>query len=348
MRPSGPAARRGSRRSPRRSSKRGTALRRGLGQHDRRGLGQRDRAGVGQRDREARGSVTVRAWDSAVVRAWQSATVEAWGRTTRSGPPQHGGHGLRPRESRRLGHGRCPASDHATVRARGAATVEARDSVTVEAWGGATVRASHGTTVLARQTAVVEARGGVIVRARDSATVRASEYVPVVTVGDDTKVEGGVVVTNARDRDGRRLVRLLRWSTPTTGSRPCTRRWMKPSRRRTASRTSPARFPRRPIGTAAQSERGGGLHLSPRPFLALRFRLGRRALRRVSRAGERDRRPHRSGASRQGEGETRMRARLRGRHRGLARGITKAARSRRGRRRNVVERLTVRYRICSE
>jgi hypothetical protein len=77
---------------------------------------------------------------------------------------------------------------------RGSASVEARDNAKVEAWGSASVRASDSTSVLAWGNATVEARASATVRARDSATVYASRYVAVLRHGDDVKVEGGTVI----------------------------------------------------------------------------------------------------------------------------------------------------------
>ena len=143
--------------------------------------------------------------------------------------------------------------------------------MTVEAWGGATVRASHGTTVLARQTAVVEARGGVIVRARDSATVRASKYVPVVTFGDDTKVEGGVVVRMPEIATGADWCDFYGVDTD-DGVATLYKAVDEAFSTQNGVSYEPGSIPEAPDWDGGESECGGGLHLSPRPFLALRFK----------------------------------------------------------------------------
>jgi hypothetical protein len=80
------------------------------------------------------------------------------------------------------------------VEAYGSAQVRAYDSAQVEAYGSAQVRASGSAQVRASGSAQVRASGSAQVRASGSAQVRASKYVAVTRHGDSPKVTGGVLI----------------------------------------------------------------------------------------------------------------------------------------------------------
>jgi hypothetical protein len=131
-------------------------------------------------------SATVRASGSATVRASGSATVEASGSAT-----------VRASGSATVeasGSATVRAYDSATVRAYGSATVEAYDTATVRAYGSATVRAYGSATVRAYDTATVRAYGSATVLASGSATVEASTHVAVHLHSARATVTGGVLI----------------------------------------------------------------------------------------------------------------------------------------------------------
>ena len=165
-------------------------------------------------------------------------------------------------------------SDSATVEASGSATVRAYDSATVEAYDSATVGAYDSATVEAYGSATVEAYDSATVRASGSATVRASKYVAVQKMPyGNPKITGGVLIVipelktaqdwcdyygievkrgtatvfKAVDDDYSTNQARTRGIFYVPGSKPKCEDWND------------------------RPECGGGLHASPRPFMARRY-----------------------------------------------------------------------------
>ncbi|WP_229038067.1 DUF7666 domain-containing protein, partial [Schaalia turicensis] len=111
---------------------------------------------------EVSGNVTVRAFENATVWACDRSIVRAW--------------------------------DHATVRAWDNVTINARDHVTVRAWDHATVRACDCVSVTAYDDATVMACGRAYVDAYGSATVKAGTCVPVYVHSKNVTHQGGVII----------------------------------------------------------------------------------------------------------------------------------------------------------
>jgi hypothetical protein len=143
---------------------------------------------------QAYGSATVQAYDSATVQAYDSATVQAYDSAT-----------VRASGSATVqayGSATVQAYDSATVQAYGSATVQASDSATVQAYGSATVQAydsatvqaSDSATVQAYDSATVQAYDSATVQAYDSATVRASTHAAVHLHSARAVVTGGVLI----------------------------------------------------------------------------------------------------------------------------------------------------------
>ena len=172
-----------------------------------------------------------------------------------------------------VGHGRFTIGDSASVRAW--------DSASVEASGSASVRASGSATVEASGSATVEASGSATVRASGSATVRASRYVAVTVDrgrGSKAKVQGGVLIeippiTTAEAwceyhgvevTDGVATLYKAVDDDYSTGHARAAGIFYRPG---TAEIVAPD-------WDKGKAECGGGIHLSPRPFLARRFNEG--------------------------------------------------------------------------
>ena len=200
----------------------------------------------------AYGSAQVTAYDSAQVRAYDSAQVRA------------------------SGSAQVTAYDSAQVRASGSAQVRAYGSAQVTAYDSAQVRAYGSAQVRAYGSAQVTAYDSAQVRAYGSAQVRASKYVAVTTHSSrwgTPKITGGVLieiptlttVAEWLDHHGvavkRGIAVLFKavdedYSTDharrakiayTPGSKPAASDWL------------------------PTPECGNGIHVSPRPVMALRY-----------------------------------------------------------------------------
>ena len=159
------------------------------------------------------------------------------------------------------------ATDSATVTAYDSATVRATDSATVTATGSATVTAYDSATVTAYDSATVRATGSATVTAYDSATVRATEYVAVHHLSQRASVTGGVIIRPKTDTpadwcdfygvDVKRGMAVLYKAVEDD--------WQGTHKRGITYR--PGDKPKAPDFSPV-AECGGGLHLSPRPFMA--------------------------------------------------------------------------------
>jgi len=139
------------------------------------------------------------------------------------------------------------------------ATVQAWDSATVQAWDSATVHAS----------------GSATVHASDSATVRASRFVPVQVTSDDVKVTGGVLIPI------RRAATVEEWcdfhGVDITGEGDERQVVLFKIVRDDFRSSHGADYTPGTIPSAADWDGGdaecggGGLHFSPRPWLASQF-----------------------------------------------------------------------------
>ena len=231
----------------------------------------------------ASGSATVRAYDSATVwasgsatvGAYESATVEAYGSATvwASGSVTVEAHGSAT----------VRAYGSATVRAYGSATVRASDSATVRAYDSATVRAHGSATVWASDSATVRAYGSATVRASDSATVRAYESATVEATcrvaihkhSNGPKINGGVLIevpdltklTPAEwcDYYGVEVKRNQATLYKAVDDNLTTRHAQRAGITYTVGVKISA------SDWDATPECGGGLHVSPRPWLARRY-----------------------------------------------------------------------------
>ncbi len=197
------------------------------------------------------GSATVRASGSATVEAYGSATVEASDSAT------------------------VRAYDSATVEAYGSATVEASDSATVRASGSATVEASGSATVEASGSATVEAYGSATVRASGSATVEATKYVAVQDHGPSVSVTGGVLIQVRRPTNGGEWCEF--YGVEVTDGVATLYKAVEDDWRgghKTSVTYRPGDTPEAPDWDGGKEECGGGLHFSPRPYMARTYCSG--------------------------------------------------------------------------
>ena len=135
------------------------------------------------------------------------------------------------------------------------------------AYGSATVTAYDSATVTAYDSATVRATGSATVTAYDSATVRATEYVAVHHLSQRASVTGGVIIRPKTDTpadwcdfygvDVKRGMAVLYKAVEDD--------WQGTHKRGITYR--PGDKPKAPDFSPV-AECGGGLHLSPRPFMA--------------------------------------------------------------------------------
>ncbi len=197
----------------------------------------------------ARGRSTLRMFDFSQVRAYERAWVTAHG--------------------------------DAVVQARGHSTIDAYDRASISAWGSAVVRAVGESTVEARGacyveaggTAKVRALGAAAVRARGGATVDALDHVSVTIHGPTPTVNGGNVT---------------RVPAPTTAQEWCDLHGIEvvdgvvtlykavddEFNSYHGMSYLPGTEPRAPDWDGGAEECGGGIHLSPRPALAVPHTYG--------------------------------------------------------------------------
>jgi len=221
----------------------------------------------------ASGSASVWAYDSASVRAYDSASVRAYGSASVRAYDSASVWAFDSASVRAYGSASVRAYGSASVEAYDSASVRAYDSASVRAYGSASVWAYGSASVEAYDSASVRAYGSASVWASGSARVRASKYVPVrvqkrwdrgVTVTGGVLIEIPVPATaeewcdfyGVRVEDGvatlfkavRDDYRSLYGGDYTPGSTPVAQDW-----------------------DGGVRECGGGLHLSPYPWMAREF-----------------------------------------------------------------------------
>jgi len=251
------------------------------------------------------GEATVRAADSATVRAAGSATVEAGGSASveASGSSTvvvwdavavKAGDSV---DVLAADDARVEASGSATVRALRRAKVVARHSVTVEAEHLTTVSVSDSVSVMAWESVTVEAAGEARVLAWDRAKVEASERARVRAWGSATVRAAGSVTVEAWDRatvTADPSVSVKAWGAadaagevpPVTSAEEWCRVYgvavedgvatlfksvSSHYMSRYGTSYAPGSLPRAPDWYEGARSCGGGLHLSPRPYLGLEF-----------------------------------------------------------------------------
>ena len=165
--------------------------------------------------------------------------------------------------------GNIPVCRNGFFSARGSATVRACDSATVQAWGSATVRAWGSATVRACDSATVRAWGSATVQAWGSATVRAGRFVAVTRHGETAKVNGGVLIQVPPCDEPAEWCDF--YDLPVKRGKVVLFKAVDDELRS-------GRGLAYPIGESVEAqdftdraECGGGLHLSPRPFMARRY-----------------------------------------------------------------------------
>ena len=240
---------------------------------------------------EAADEVSVRAAQASYVQARGSASVILYAQAVGSGS----GHAqilARGRSTLTAGDfSRVRAHERARVVARGEATVlawdsagvEAYDRVGVNAWGSASVRAYGESTVEARESCSVDAGGRAhvrafgasMVRARGGTTIDARGPVSVIAHGTKTTVNGGNVIRvpspqtalewcdhyGVEVKDG--IATLYKAVDADFNSYH-------------GMSYAPGTQPQAPDWDGGGQECGGGIHLSPRPGLALPRTYGAR------------------------------------------------------------------------
>ena len=212
---------------------------------------------------EARENATVRASGNATVRAWGNATVEARDNST----------------VRAWGNATVEAWGSATVEARDNSTVRARGNSTVEAWGSATVEAWENATVEARENATVEARENAILRLL-SAKVKAEAFHVVVIVCQDCKPtikRHGTDVTVVRTKTFKHSIKSF-CEIYGDGNKPLTL-YKSVKEDGCDHWTGKIQYEGEVVcpdwDPNPERQCGGGLHLSPTPHDALRYREGK-------------------------------------------------------------------------
>jgi hypothetical protein len=199
----------------------------------------------GNRYFEVRGSAQVRAYGSAQVRAYDSAQVTAYGSA------------------------QVTAYGFAQVTAYGFAQVRAYDSAQVRAYNFAQVTACGSAQVTACGSAQVTACGSAQVRAYDSAQVRAEKFVAVTAHGKACKIVGGKVIKIFKPRTVNQWCAFYGVNT-IKGVAVMFKAVDKDFKsNRNGFEYKPGTTPKADDWDGGDKECGGGLHFSPRAFMAL-------------------------------------------------------------------------------
>jgi hypothetical protein len=240
---------------------------------------------------EAGGDVSVRAGSQSVVRAVGSAVVllsaqatcEAGGDvrlTARGHSRATVGDFARVHAYERA---RVAASGDASVQVWGLASVDAHERAAISAWGFATVRALGESTVEARESCFVDAAGharvrafgAAIVRARGAAQVEALDHVGVTTHGTRASVSGGRVTQVPEPRSAQEWCDHYGVEV-TDGVATLYKAVDADFNSYHGLSYRPGTEPQAPDWDGGAEECGGGIHLSPRPGLALPRTYGAR------------------------------------------------------------------------
>jgi len=162
------------------------------------------------------------------------------------------------------------AHDSSQVTAHDSSQVRACGSSQVRAYGSSQVRAYGSSQVRAHDSSQVRACGSSQVRAYGSSQVRASRYVAVSKHGDQSKVSGGVLILIPKPETPQEWCDFhgvnVRYGVAIL--------YKALDKNFKSSRDfdySPGTVPVAPDWDGGRAECGGGLHFSPRPFMALAF-----------------------------------------------------------------------------
>jgi len=162
------------------------------------------------------------------------------------------------------------ACESSQVRAYGSSQVTAHDSSQVTAHDSSQVTACGSSQVRAYGSSQVTAHDSSQVTAHDSSQVRASRYVAVSKHGDQSKVSGGVLILIPKPETPQEWCDFhgvnVRYGVAIL--------YKALDKNFKSSRDfdySPGTVPVAPDWDGGRAECGGGLHFSPRPFMALAF-----------------------------------------------------------------------------
>ncbi len=206
-----------------------------------------------------------RAFDSASVRAFGSASVRASDSASVSASDSA--------SVRASGSASVRASGSASVSASGSASVRASDSASVRAFGSASVRAFGSASVRAFDSASVSASDSASVRAFDSASVSATPAVAVHNHGTSGEITGGVVIPIRRPATTAEWCAFYGVDVADDGTAVLYKAVDDTFHSGWGTRYAPGDTPEAPDWND-RNECGGGLHLSPRPFMALTYNPG--------------------------------------------------------------------------
>ena len=168
--------------------------------------------------------------------------------------------------------GSYQASGSASVRAYDSASVRAFDSARVRAFDSARVEAFDSASVRAFDSARVRAFGSASVRASDSARVEAGSFVPVQDHGPNVHVVGGVHIPIRPAADAQEWLDI--YGVPVVDGVAILYKAVGDDWRgshKTDVTYEPGSTPVAADWDGGKAECGGGLHFSPRPWMAVEF-----------------------------------------------------------------------------
>jgi hypothetical protein len=233
---------------------------------------------------EAGDEVSVRAGNQSIVRATGSAYVLLSAQATGEGS-DHVRIAARGQSTmtafdfssvRAYERARVAAHGEATVHAWGSARVDAYERASVSAWGSARVSALGESRVEARESCFVEAGGNAhvrafgasIVRARGGATIDALDHVSVTVHGTTPTVNGGNVTRAPAPQTAQEWCDLYGVEV-NDGVATLYKAVDGEFNSYHGMSYLPGTQPQAPDWDGGEEECGGGIHLSPRPGLAL-------------------------------------------------------------------------------
>ena len=216
------------------------------------------------------GSSKVTAYDSSQVRACDSSQVTAYDSSKVTACDSSQVTAYDSSKVTAYGSSQVRACDSSQVAAYDSSKVTACGSSKVTACGSSQVRAYDSSQVTAYDSSKVTACGFSKVTACGSSQVRAGKYNAVTRSGPNANIEGGVLIEIPRLDTAEKWCEF--YGVEVLGGvailfKALNDDWTSPK----GTSYAPGQIPFAPDWDGGMQECGGGLHFSPRPFMALEF-----------------------------------------------------------------------------
>jgi hypothetical protein len=218
----------------------------------------------------AYGSSQVRAYGSSQVTAYGSSQVRAYGSSQVTACDSSQVRAYGSSQVRAYGSSQVTACDSSQVTACDSSQVRACDSSQVRAYGSSQVTACDSSQVRAYGSSQVRACGSSQVTACDSSQVTATKYVAVTQQDKQAKIKGGVLIKLPTIRTAHQWCDF--YDVPIKAGIAILYKALRNNYKTSRGFLyAPNTTPSAPDWDGGEQECGGGLHFSPKPFMALAF-----------------------------------------------------------------------------